>query len=63
MENAVERGPDWAGLPVIATLVQPPSSIREAAPEQWLLCRGGSRSRGWPRDCGLTGEAGIRPSR
>jgi len=26
MANAVERGPDWAGLPVIATLARLPSS-------------------------------------
>jgi hypothetical protein len=34
MEKSIERGPDWAALPVIGTLLQPPSSIREAAPEQ-----------------------------
>jgi len=34
MQKGSDRGFDWAGLPVIATLVQPPSSIREAAPEQ-----------------------------
>jgi len=47
MENAVERGPDWAGLPVIATVARllRPSSTD---PRPVTPSRGGSRSRGDP---------------
>jgi hypothetical protein len=38
MEKAVERGLDWAGLPVIATVAR-------------LLCHAAAKARSQPRGC------------
>jgi len=56
MEQAVERGLDWVGLPVITTVARLPVTTTVArllspgVVEAWTVTpsRGGSRRRGWP---------------